>query len=389
MNIKQFFRIARQIYKTASQPLPYLQLPDVIEKEALQCFYDYVNNDGKKGKSQIKKIGNIDIKCKHYVIDNVKQKCKDWQFCDSMKGRFNNKIDIYFCDRQRMMQQNITDCDHNIIISVLNDHQDYISLIHELQHYFQHVILDQDKLKEIEIESKQISDLYQYLLSKGQRIQQIGNCCQRFFDLYMKSYYKQLTFEQFFEKYIENSPFLNIKKLKSRRFEGYANLSMIFLLLLKNQSMQEYLKVKKYIIEYANKKLKQQKNLQKIFQSKNYFVLQNLILENKQDSNFIKMVVNLLIENKKYSLTTAIVENFQLFDILNFHEINKVDLFLMVRNLKKEQSFYYVIYRILNSKDEQLIDFFKDNVENISVDKNIVNECYKLFKEHKNKDNIK
>lgn len=43
MNLKLFIKIARQIYKIAAK-LPRLPLPQKIEKEVLDCYNDFVNN---------------------------------------------------------------------------------------------------------------------------------------------------------------------------------------------------------------------------------------------------------------------------------------------------------------------------------------------------------
>ena len=48
MNYRLLYKIAKQIYKIATD-LPELPLPKQIEKEALDCYYDYVNNNGENG----------------------------------------------------------------------------------------------------------------------------------------------------------------------------------------------------------------------------------------------------------------------------------------------------------------------------------------------------
>lgn len=234
MNVNLFLKIARQIYKIAVK-LPRIPLPQKIEKEALDCYYDFVNNDGVNGKKITKMINGQSINCTCYEITDIKNKCKNWQNCSLIRHRFDDKIIIYFYERKNLYNKTFTDLNCNIIVAVDYDYYDIIDIKHQLQHYFQLVILDQKKLQQYKKQALMFKNESEYLLSQSQRIQQIGSCCQKLFQLYMNGYYKQLTFEQFYDKKIENNIEINIEKLKSKRFEKKDLLCIIIFIFNKTK----------------------------------------------------------------------------------------------------------------------------------------------------------
>ena len=376
MNYRLLYKIAKQIYKIASD-LPRLPLPKQIEKEALNCYYDYVNNDGKNGQDSFVNtpIGKLD--CKKYIIKNVKEKCKNWQFYNAIKDRFNNEIIINFVDKKWINHNSMTSIKHEIFICINHDAQDEDDLTHELQHYFQHLILDQNKLKEIIQENTTNNNTQdeKYLLSKGQYIQQIGSCCKRFFNLYMKSFYKEISFEQFYEKHIQNKLEINIDKLQSSRFENYCKNSLLFLSLIKNRNKDEYQKIKAQIYDYVEQELKEEHNLQKVLQSKNYSLMQNLILQNKQDEEFINTVIQILTDNQKFKLLTAIIEHFKLFDKIDYNSIQPYHLLLIVKNCKNKDAQKEIIKNVSKSMNIHLINYFIPNIKKAITDISLLQEC--------------
>lgn len=378
MNKKLFLKIAKQIYKIATD-LPRIPIPKEIQRQAKNCYYDYINNAGKNGIDCVRDINNCNINCKLYKITNVKEKCKSWNFYNLIKDRFNNVITLYFYDKQTALDKTLTTILHQIVISVDNDYWDIINIKHQLQHYFQHVILDEDKLKQFVQQANNSKNEQQYLLSDGQRIQQIGTCCQRFFDLYMKSYYQQIAFQQFYQKYIENKLQINVDKLKSSRFQNKSHYSMLFLKLVKEKDYQQYNQIKNQIIQYSNQAIKQRQNLQKVLYSKNYALIQNLILENKQDQSFIKNAIDILIKDKKTKLLTVIIEHFQLFDLINYNEIQFNQLLNIVKNCKKQDSKKEIVKNIVDTKNIQLIMFFIKNIRSAINQPQLLQQCSNIL----------
>lgn len=368
MNRKIFLKIARQIYKIAVK-LPRIELPQIIEKEVLDCYYDFVNNTEEISKT--------------YVIENIRQKCQGWKFESLLKNRFDNKIILQLHDYDEYHYGSFTDMNHDIYISVEYDNNsDIDNITHEVQHYFQHDIIDEEKLKKyIEQAKEPLNDFNDnYLLRQSQFIQQIGSCCKRLFNLYMTVFYKEVNFQQFYQKYIEDKLQINVDKLKSSRFESKLKSSLKFLSLYKNKDINQYNKIKQQIIEYTQVAIKQRQNLEKILQSKNYSLIQKLILENKQDQSFIKNAIDILIINNKTKLLTVIIQHFQLFDLIDYNKISFVHMFNIFRFCKNKQNKKKLIENIAKSKNSILINKFIFNLYLLKLDKSFEQQLIQILK---------
>ena len=379
MNNKILLKIARQIYRIAAD-LPLLSLPKTIEKEALDCYYDFVNNDGQNGKDDYIINFGKKIQIKKYIIQNIKSKANHWYKYDLIKDRFNDKIIICYYNKTFIQESPYTDYNHNIIVPINNDTSDVANIKHELQHYFQHLVIDEWKLDQYIQQMKKISNLQQYLLSQGQRIQQIGTCCQRFFDLYMKSYYQESSFQQFYYNFIENKLQVDLEKLQSKRFENYCKNSLLFLSLIKNKDEKEYEEIRKHIINYANQSLLQRQNLQTVLNSKNYSLIQNLIMNNKTDKKFIDDTIQILLSNKKFKLLTVILQHYNIYNLLDFNQLTNLQLFNITKNTKDIKNKVDVMDYVLNSKNAQLIKLFMFNLQDLKLSQNIYDEYLIKFK---------
>lgn len=368
MNRKIFLKIARQIYKIAVK-LPRIELPQIIEKEVLDCYYDFVNNTEEISKT--------------YVIENIRQKCQGWKFESLLKNRFDNKIILQLNSHDKYSYGSFTDLNHDVYISVQHNHPiDIDNITHEVQHYFQHDIIDEEKLKRYIEQAKTKTNGFDdnYLLRQSQFVQQIGSCCKRLFNLYMTTFYKEINFQQFYQKYIEDKLQINIDKLKSSRFESNAQFSLRFLSLYKNKDIIQYEKIKQQIIEYAWEAIKQRQSLQKVLQSKNYSLIQKLILENKQDQKFVNAAIDILIKDKKNKLLTVIIEHFELFNLIDYNTIPFVHILRIFIYCKNKNNKIKLIENIAKSKNMNLILFIADNLQRMDIEQKLKQQCLDILK---------
>lgn len=333
--------IAKQIY--AEKYFQKINIPDNILQQCLQFYKDFWKNNGQSGTNTRLGVAN----CKSYTINNILVKIKNWYKFKNIKRTFGQQLKIYFND-QNLYPSSLSK-DHSFIyINVSYDRQTIMNIKHELQHYFQHMVVDQDQYEQF---YQQIENKYE-IQKKSQYITYYQMSKDSIFQLYKKSNNKD-NFLQFYEETIQKEITDKqhaVYENESYREENNAKLVIQFLRKLYNNNIETYKKLKKEIIQFATQQCQKQNNVQFFIQQNNYHQLAWIITNKNTDKDTIQNVLSLLIQHKKFNFVQYIIEhnNYLIQQAIQYLSDN--DLIRLIGNLKKKQSLFLVLNFILNDK---------------------------------------
>lgn len=343
MNIDKILKIAKQLYNYLMRQK--IKLPENILNQVLS-FYNDFQNDGKKG--QIVDFKNF-IATK-YVIKNIKHKLKGWYKKKQIKRFFGDELEIVFSDNCPI-PSHMLENHSSILINVNYSNSDINNIKHELLHYFQHMLASEQELEKYY--SQLYSNLKQFQKS-SEYITYIENSCFYIFQLYMKTYNKDINFKDFYEnkiqKKLNTTYFLDIEQLQTLRYNQPYNFVIQFLTIIYNRDKNEYNEIKQSIFEYSQQQSKNKNNLKEFINKKNYHQLAWLITNHGEEKEFVKDTLNLLIQNKQYKFLQYVLQhNIDLLNSQNSNLFNPKDIIVFVQNIKK------------NANKYKLLNFIKDN----------------------------
>ena len=125
----------------------------------------------------------------------------------------------------------------------------------------------------------------------------IENACFYIFQLYMKQINKKISFDDFYNKYIESQldklqiDYEQFKNIYTNRYKRSLQYTCNFLSFIKSRDQQQYKSIKQQIYKHAEQQFKDTENLKQFVSKDNFHQLSWLITNYDEDKESIERKV--------------------------------------------------------------------------------------------------